>query len=161
MIRTIALPTPEYLGRLIGDLLDKEVAVERASGDPFDPQAPGQVGVYTRDEGQIAALCCWDLHMAAYAGAALTLVPRGTAADAIRSRELPEFLADNAYEVLNVCARLFNSPRTPHVALHAVHKLPGMLPTDAALLLRNAAGRLDATAEIPGYGAGRVWLYCA
>jgi hypothetical protein len=161
MIRTIALPTPQYVGWLVGGLLDRQVVVERADEQPFDPQAPGQAGVYAKDDGGVAALCCWDLHLAAYAAAALTLVPPGTAADAVRARELPEFLADNACEVLNVCGRLFNSPRTPHVALQAVHILPGMLPSDAALLLRNAAGRLELTAEIPGYGAGRLWLACA
>ena len=158
MIRTISLPSTDYVARLLGGLLDREVTAAKDDDAGPSPQQAGLVALYAQDDGAVAALCVCDLDLAARAGAALTLVPADNALEAVKQGYLPDSIEENAHEILNVAARLFNSPRSPHVALRGVHRLPGMLPADARGLLSAPAGRLGVQVEIEGYGSGHLWL---
>jgi hypothetical protein len=158
MIQTVALPSPEYVARLLGGLLDKEVAVGKRELAAPTPQAPALIGVYVTDDGEVACLCILELGLAAFAGAALSLIPARSAQESIKAGQLSEAIADNSYEILNVGARLFNSPRTPHVTLRSAYRAPGMLPSEVTRVMSGPVGRLDLEVEIPDYGAGKMWL---
>jgi hypothetical protein len=153
---TIALPSADFLRRLLGELLGKEVSVRPGRTEPLDPEAPAVVGVYQTDDGAVVALCRCELTLAAAAGAALTLVPPSVVEEAARTGAMPEVVVDNAREILNVAARMFNNPGTPHVRLREVRVTPGQLPAEAAGILQQPGRRADFDLQVERYGDGRM-----
>ena len=94
--------------------------------------------------------------MAAYCGAAIGLVPPGGAAAAVEDGELFPNLRENACEVLNVMAALFNVGTAPHLKLYSTSAPEEALPGDVAGHLAALGGRVDWTVDIKGYGTGQL-----
>jgi len=152
------VPAPKAVRDLLLELLDRGVEVDVA--DPYAPE-PGEVStlaVYVDDAMRTTAVALADIGFSARAGAAIGLVPPGGAEVAIEENELSPMVAENLYEVLNICASLMNAEGLPHVKLHQVYA-PGVLPpADAAAYARSFGRRLDLAVTIAGYGAGRLSL---
>src|SRR3546814_15309169 len=87
-------------------------------------------------------------------GAALAMVPLPVVEEALRRDELPESLVENVREVANILARLLNSPRTPHLRLHALHPLPTELTPAVEALLGSPNFRRHFPLPPQGYGTG-------
>ena len=158
--RTYAVPVPVPHPKQIRDLFlgltGKDVEV-----GPVNPVVPGRdpavVAVFVTDKlGTGAAVAC-DLPLAAYAGAALGLVPLPRVQEAIESGVLTDDLTENFNEVVNVMASVFNEhPEAPHLKLYKVHAVGEKLPSDVASSLGYVVRRLDLRVEVSGYGAGRL-----
>ena len=154
--RPVPVPHPKQIRDLFVGLTGKEVEV-----GPVSPVIPGRdaavVAVFVTDKtGTGAAVAC-DLPLAAYAGAALGLVPLPQAQEAIARGVLPEDLTENFSEVVNVMASVFNEhPEAPHLRLYRVHGVGEKLPTDIASCLGYVVRRLDLRVDVQGYGAGRL-----
>lgn len=157
---TRAVPVPVPHAKQIRDLFlgvtGKDVEV-----GPVNPVIPGRdpatVAVYVTDKLATGAAVACDLPLAAYAGAALGLVPLPQAEEAIALGVLPEDLAANFYEVVNIMASVFNeNPAAPHLKLYKVHAVGEKLPSDVASSLGYVVRRLDLKVEVEGYGSGRL-----
>ena len=152
----VPVPHPKQIRDLFLGVTGKEVEV-----GPVNPVVPGRdpatVAVFVTDKlGTGAAVAC-DLPLAAYAGAALGLVPLPRAEEAIAAGVLPDELAENFYEVVNIMASVFNeNPEAPHLKLYKVHAVGEKLPTDVASSLGYVVRRLDLRVDVQGYGAGRL-----
>ena len=159
-VRTYAVPVPVPHPKQIRDLFlgltGKDIEV-----GPVNPVVPGRdaavVAVFVTDKmGTGAAVAC-DLPLAAYAGAALGLVPLPRAQESIESGMLSEDLTENFNEVVNIMASVFNEhPEAPHLKLYKVHAVGEKLPTDVAASLGYVVRRLDLRVEVSGYGGGRL-----
>ena len=150
------LPGPYEVGKLLGMLLGRRVAA--LDTGPVDPALEGtdRVAVYVSDDDELMALCVCNLSAAAALGSALSMLPGSVAEEAVVRKELPETLEENLYEVLNVCARFFNSPYTPHVRLSRVVEVQeGLDPA-----LEGAFGSLSAglalQVRVAEHGQGSV-----
>ena len=155
---TAPVPTPREVRDLLRDLLARDVEVE--VGDPYAPE-PGEratLAVYVDDLVRTRAVAVADLDFSAYAGAAIGLVPPGGARVAVEERELSPMIAENLYEVLNICASLLDAEGLVHVKLHEVFAPGAVPPTDVAAFARTLGRRLDLGITIAGYGAGRLSL---
>jgi hypothetical protein len=153
---TVVLPHPKDVREMFTGLLGRDVEV--APGTPVVPTdtVRAAVGVYVEDNLSLAAAAAADLPLAAYAGAALGLIPKGAAEDAVEENCLPASIWDNFAELLNIGASLLNSDHGPHVRLYGLHG-PDQLPgPDVAALLRGLGHRLDLVVKISGYGAGAL-----
>ena len=153
---TVLLPHPKDVRDMFTGLLGREVEV--APGTPVVPTDVERVavGVYVEDNLSLAAAIAADLPLAAFAGAALGLVPRGAAEDAVEDKALPANLWENFAELLNIGASLLNHDGAPHVRLYGLHH-PDQLPTpDVGELLRGLGHRLDLVVKIAGYGSGAL-----
>ena len=152
----VPVPHPKQVRDLFLGLTGKDIEV-----GPVNPVVPGRdaalVAVYVTDKlGTGAAVAC-DLPLAAYAGGALGLVPLPRVEEAIASGLLPDDLAENFYEVVNIMASVFNEhPEAPHLKLYKVHAVGEQLPSDVAASLGYVVRRLDLKVEVAGYGAGRL-----
>lgn len=109
------LPTPNEVGTLLADLLDRDVHVAMGSSASSWEAIAG----FAADDGVIVAACLCDLNLAATLGAALALMPSQAAKAAIEAGGLPEALSGNFREVVNVTAGLL-SRVGPHVKLSDV-----------------------------------------
>ena len=156
---TTNLPPAELVGKLLVGLIGRPVAVDRLPAAALDLGLPTAVAAYVQDNGMMAAVIVSDLALAASGGAALALIPPGAAEDAVESGGLPDSLAENYREIVNVAARLFNRPNTPHVRLREMHATPEMLPVEVSNMIAGATERLFVEVAIEGYPLGRMWLF--
>jgi hypothetical protein len=153
---TIALPHPKDVRDLLEGLLGREVEV--GAGEPVLPTetALAGVGLYVEDNLSLAAAIAADLELTAYAGAALGLIPAGSAQDMIRSRQVSDAVWENFGELLNIGVSLLRHDSTPHVRLYSANE-PGDLPqADVCELLRGLGRRIDLSVTISGYGTGNL-----
>jgi hypothetical protein len=116
------------------------------------------VATYVDDSLQLRSLVLTDLPLSAYAGAALGLMPAAGAQEAIDAAVLPEALADNLYEVLNISASLFNVDGAAHLRLYQVHHIGTPLPPEILARTLTLGRREDLRIEVGGYGEGRFSL---
>jgi len=153
---TAPIPDPKPVRDMLGDLLGRQVEVR--PGEPLSPEDTEltTMAVYVDDTLTMRLVGVADLPFAAYAGAAIGLVPPGGAEIAIEERSMPKTVQENFYEVLNICAALFNAEGAPHVKLHAVHFPGEHVPPQAASLACVLGRRLDLEVDIAGYGTGRL-----
>ncbi|HEV7861234.1 MAG TPA: hypothetical protein VGR20_00985, partial [Acidimicrobiia bacterium] len=78
-------------------------------------------------------------------------------ADSLRTGDVSEWL-ENLREIVNILARLLNSPKTSHLRLAGVHVIPGDLPDGVSSLVERPEFRRDFAVQIEGYGTGRLSL---
>lgn len=149
------LPNVGAVEHLLVDLLARPVKCSLVT-KPL-PLPPGFYATFRDDTNVIRALAFSDRPFAAFTGAALALIPRGAADDAIRKGVIPPNLLENHSEIVNVASALLNqlNPHTHHVRLGSLHDQPTALPPEARTMLAKPASRLDLAAEISGYGTGR------
>ena len=74
----------------------------------------------------------------------------------IRSELLSPVLYDNAREVLNVAASLFNVDGAPHVRLVEAFAPREILPAEVEKWILARVARLDMEMTVAGYGGGRM-----
>jgi hypothetical protein len=114
--------------------------------------------VYVDNMLRLTALVILDLDLAARVGAAIGLVPSRGAEEAINAGALPDNLLENASEVLNITASLFNAEGAPHVKLDVVYAPGEPVPADVAQWVLAYVRRTDLDVDIAGYGPGRFSL---
>ncbi len=152
----VPVPHPKQIRDLFLGVTGKDIEV-----GPVNPVVPGKdaatVAVYVTDKLSTGAVIACDLPLTAYAAAALGLVPLVKADEVIASGVLPEDLAENFYEVVNILSSVFNeNPDAPHLKLYKVHGVGERLPSDIARSLGYVVRRLDLKVEVAGYGSGRL-----
>src|SRR4029079_14067636 len=113
------------------------------------------LAVYVENGLRLSAVVGLELSLAAFAGAALGLIPAGGAEDCVTDKVLSPVLAENVTELCNVLSGLLNRSSSSHHRLHRLY-LPGEeLPGDASAHLLAFGQRLDLNVNIARYGAGR------
>jgi len=154
-----ATPLPSALDvrELLEGLLGREVAV--ATGGPMvDPGSTdgALVAEFVSDQMQLAAIVVMDVPLAARSGASIALMPSLASENAVGAGELTDVLLENAGEILNVMASLFNAEGAPHLRLSAVHPPKAALPNDVAGWVLAYVPRLDLECDVSGYGPGNL-----
>jgi CheY-like chemotaxis protein len=149
------VPTPFEVRDALTTLLSRDVEVD--AGDPFSGEdARTTYAVYVDDRLAARVVAVADVGFSAHAGAAVGLVPAPLAASTVRRGTLPDLLAENLDEVLNVCAAALNGPGRPHLRLWAVHHAGEDAPPDVVGFAAVPGRRLDLLVTIPSYGEGRL-----
>jgi hypothetical protein len=144
---------PEAIEGLLTCLLGRYVKVRRAPAHQPVQFNAAISGIYRDDEGNARAAFSCDIGFAANAGAALTLIPPGVAAQAVAAKALEDMLEDNFREILNVCAQVLNEQWESHVALSEVCA-GANLPADLTSEPKGQDLVLDVAVQ--GYGGGRL-----
>jgi hypothetical protein len=150
------VPVPYEVRTLLEELFGRPVEVK--PGPPWAPLngEPGTFALYVDDSLVVRALGVCDVRFSAYAGAAIGLVPPSTARTAITERSLDATLEENLYEVLNICAALYNVVGAAHMKLHQVHQVGAAVVPQVQALSAVLGRRLDLSIDIAGYGTGRL-----
>lgn len=152
------LPMRSSVRDLLADLLDREIKVDRGALQVLEEGRAAFAASYIRDDGAPAAVCVCDLSLAVGSGAAIGMVPPAAASAEAAAGELVGDTEEFFREVVNVLAKLLNSPTTPHVRLDAVYTVPGEVPAAVAAVVLAPAERADYRVAIDGYGVGRMTL---
>ncbi len=143
--------TTEMLGMIFGE--DTEIF----DGSPVDPSI-GYLATFVDDEGKLVAVSACDTEFGAYAGSALSLIPKAGAQDAIKDGSLSKPMMDNLYEVMNICTRLLMNEKTPHLKLAGVHA-PGEAKDEGLKEIVDNASAAHLKVDVPRYGMGNVSFF--
>lgn len=153
------LPARASFRDLLRDLVGQPVTVRPGPALVLDRARPSYLAGYRFDQGGAAAMAVADLTLAAAAGAAIGMMPpKETLAEVTEAGALDGDLLEFFHEVVNVAARLLNSPSTPHVVLRSLDAVPGEVAEDLAAIATQPSVRHDWTVTIEGYGEGRLAL---
>ncbi len=153
---TPQLPSPEAFGTQAGILVGKRLKVTR--GAALGAADVRCMASYVDAGGAVVFVIVTDVAFVASMGAALAMMPAGAVAEVLRTGKPSPALVENAYEVLNVAAALFNevAGTSLHVKLDQVRI--GPLDASRTTLIAHPASRLDLTVTLPGYTDGRLAL---
>jgi hypothetical protein len=155
---TQALPEPEDVRNVLHGLLGRDISVSREAAESIPLDAKYVVGLYEREDAKIGGLVVADIDVAAYAGAALSLLPVGVAKESIADGAIEDALLENFQEVLNVGVQWFTAKGNPRVRLAEVFPPGAKLSDDVRLVMAAPNDRLDVEADVAGYGKGRIRL---
>jgi hypothetical protein len=158
---TITLPAALTIRNLLEDLLGREVTITNVSPPVAKDAQRTIVAVYVDNSTKMTAVLGLELPLAAYAGAALGLMPAGGAQDCVDEGQLSETLAENVGELCNILTSLLNQEGSPHVKLYKVYVPPEAPPNDAQALLLALGNRTDLMVDVARYGKGRLSLSLA
>ena len=147
--------TTETICRLLSSLLGKKVTGVKVPALPLARRGPRITATYLQEDNTVIAICICDLPFAAYAGAALLMVPVGTAKECIYSGKCTAELLENVAEILNILRQCFESPGH-HVAAERLDPIPEQIPPPIAAIIATPRHRLDLEITVAGYGSGRL-----
>jgi hypothetical protein len=152
----MALPPVKLIKDVLDGLLGRDVEI--APGDPMASvdMVGGVLAAYIDDGDALRAVAGWNLPAAVFVGAAVGLLPRGGAEDAVEERYVPENIQENVGEVSNVLASVFQIPGNPHLRLQTTYCPAAAAPNPETQLLYAVGQRIDLELDVPGYGRGRL-----
>ncbi len=154
-----ALPTVQQVSALIHSLTGRNVQLKSVGPIARAKVTPGLVAVYRSDDGALGVTIACDVAFAAGVGAALTMIPADVVKECAQDGELTERLTENAHEVLNIAAGLFNDRGDAHVALTEIVPPKADVPAAVTAVLDKPGARLDLEGAVEGYPPGRLTLF--
>lgn len=157
MTAQVGMPSAADVRGLLNGLFDRAVTTKTESAPVLRGRDVHVVGSYVDDTGTIRAVGFCDLVLGNVLGAALALVPAPRVQEALTNEEVPQDLADNTREVLNVAASLFNAGEL-HLKLGRTWVVPEAVDEDVVAFLRVPSARTDVRVDVPGYGEGVLAL---
>jgi hypothetical protein len=154
---SIDLP-PVKIASLLKELFGRAVDFDTASPPDLTDSAPQWAAAYGSSEGGLTVVCVCDLAFAAFAGAALSMIPAPTAKEGIQTKKLEPAILDNLHEIFNIFGQLFRGRMMDTVKLREVSLLADLSPVAKALLAKPAS-QLNLEFSIDGYGDGKLSLF--
>lgn len=154
----MSLKCAEPQEKVIQEMLDSlygEGVVISDSG-PVDLGA-GFVYNYVDDDDVSVAVLVADSSLVANAGAAMMMVPAGTAAEAAETGELSNMMLDCYYEVANILSRTLMDDSSVHLRLEKMYT-----PGENADLIQQYGGeckQVSYNVQVPEYGAGNMTFF--
>jgi len=151
------LPQEIEIRQMLGMLFGDELEIKSAE-TPLDTGADSNnaAALFVSDDGEPVTACICDLPFAAFAGAALSMIPKGGAEDAAKSGDLSETMLGNLHEIMNICSRLFMKSDSPHLKLENIYSSIKDLPENAREMVGTVKDQLHFQVTIPGYGDGHL-----
>jgi hypothetical protein len=150
------VPNPKDVKDLFEGLLGRGVTVGESDPVVTADLPSTAMAIYITQRQAMAAVIGLDMPLAAFAGAAVGLIPVGGAEACLEDKVLSPMIAENCREIFNIFSGMLNREGAERVRLHQTF-LPGdSPPTDAAALLLAIGRRIDLKVEVAGYGSGRI-----
>jgi len=154
---SIEIP-PFKIANLLRELFGRTVDFDTSTPPDLSSPAPRWAAVYATPDGTITAVCICDLSFAAFAGAALSMIPASTAKEGIKNQKLEPVIVDNLHEVFNIFGQLFRDRIMDTVTLREVGPV-GELSARSQGLVAKPGKQVDLMFSIEGYGDGKLSLF--
>lgn len=143
------------LQKVLRDLYDRTVSVAVAPKFEPTPAKPAAVAIYATNADSVSGLLVCAIPVAAYAAAALSLLPKSAAEECARKNELNDQLLENFHELANIGSSLFAEQLGIRIHLsHVVAKVTSA--PDKLFPITAPTKRWDFNLDIPNYGSGLV-----
>jgi len=151
MSTTYEIPTPESVSDLLSILFGDEFSASKSEPTELTGQ---HVVSFVSDDDKLVALGICDTEFVAYSGAALSMMPVDVANEMISGNAITDVIADNFYEVMNICSKLLMVESGAH--LRVGQTLSAEESTQAIETLRDSSQVTGFGVEIPQYGKGTL-----
>jgi hypothetical protein len=149
------LPTPAHAAEIFETLLGRKVSARPGKKLPVKPLAKLAVAGYKVPEtGELGAGVVFDMALAVYASAALSMIPLAAVAAAAKSGVLAPNIEENLGEIFNVCTQLLVTDDDATSLLDAHYTNVKAVPDGLAKSINGAKEHVELTLEIEGYGPG-------
>jgi len=156
------LPTQDGTAEMLRGLLGRDVTASEGPAITLDTKPLAMVSSFADEAGEIAMACICNIEFACNSGAALSMIPAGSAEDCIDRGEITDTIRENFYEVMNITSLLFNDQEASRLILREMHSMPGSsLPDDLTALIESPDGQVNFRIKIAGYGEGGMSLLLA
>jgi len=151
------LPTALAIADLVTMLVGKKVRAVPTT--PLAVAAARGLATYVDAEQKVLFVALTDMAFLAGVGAALAMIPPAVVTEAIKSGKPSAVLTENAFEVMNIVASLYNDAdgKGAHIKIKGLVVVPP-LPPEIAQHLAKPAGRIDLEVQLPGYANGTLTL---
>jgi hypothetical protein len=113
-----------------------------------------RVATYINDNDQQVAICASDESLVAYAGGALTMLPKDAVDEMLASNDLSEVIVGNFHEVMNICSRLLMTEEGAHLRLDKTLDPESSVGSISELQPDLTIASFSVT--IPNYGGGGI-----
>jgi hypothetical protein len=146
----------EALEEILSELLDKPV--RGTAKPPFEPspQKPAVAAIYHNEHDEVACVMVISINLACYLGAALAMIPAGTAESDAKKGLLAGNLLDNFREIANILSQRVSHEHGSR-RCHLVNVLPKVVaPASEAGKAWTSTQRVDLELEVTGYGKGMI-----
>ena len=141
----------------LGCLFELEAEVSEVS-TPEKIGDPRVAATFNDDLGTCRFAVVCELSLANSLGASLTMIPPGGAEDATEAGEVPENIAENLHEVMNICSSIFANQCNERIVLDQV-ALPGSPQADElAEKIDNGECLLQVDYNLGRYQSGKMSL---
>lgn len=155
----VPVPVRASVRDLLRDLLGAEVSVRDGTLQQLDDASPAYLVTYRRDDDEPVAATVVSQGAAVAMGACIGMLSPAEAAEQLDERKvLTGDLEEFFHEVVNVFAKLLNSPTTRHVRLADVVPVPGSVPQDVAQVVLQPRVRVDWSVDVSGHPGGLLTL---
>ena len=105
MSTNFVTPKEIEVQEMLGMLYDTGLSVKSGEALATEVGSKSLVALYVDDTDQPVTVCACDYNFTAFAGAALTKIPKGGAEDAASSGDFSGTILGNLNEVMNICSR--------------------------------------------------------
>ncbi len=151
------LPARASFRDLLRDLFGRPVTVRPGPAQELDAKRMAYLAAYRFDDGSPAAVAVTDQTLSVAAAAAIAMMPPKETFEQVEAEGgLDEELVEFLHEVVNITAKLLNSPTTAHVVLRQLDPVPGEVFADIAEVALNPSIRHDWQVGVEGYGEGSI-----
>lgn len=155
--RTLKVLDP--MKELVDGLLGVECEVTQGEAMQPDEQQKLVVARYLSRQDETRGVVVVDRPFLLYTGAALAMIPKEKADDAMGKAEMPDELVDNGREILNVAAAVFNDAQDIHLRIENLFYTPGVLAPGLAHCITRPRLMAALTFDIPEYGLGHCSMF--
>ena len=154
---TTAQITTDQLATLLDGLFGSE-SKSAPVETPVPIDNPRVVATYNDLEGNFHFAITCELSVANSLGAALSMIPPGGAEDATAEGTVPANIAENTYEVLNICSAVFADHHQHRIVLDKMY-VPGYAIDDQIVSAVDSADcLLQVQYELERYQTGKISL---
>ena len=150
------VPTPKSVKDLFEELLGRPVTVSEASPVVAEDVPATAIAIYVDNSQRLSAVIGLDLRLAAYAGAAVGLMPVGSAEVCLEDKALTPVITENLQEIFNILSSLLNREGAPRLHLGQAYAPGDSVPNDVVSRLLAIGQRIDLMLNVSGYGGGRL-----
>lgn len=145
------IPDSKALREILAVVYGDDLAVTADAA----PDLTGRyAATYINDEDRLVVVAACDEAFVAYAGGALTMLPKDVVDEMLSSKSLSDVVVANFHEVMNICSRLLIAEHGAHLRLdQSLDPASGAAPVSA---LQADAQIASFNIEIPNYGSGAI-----
>ncbi len=146
----------EQISMILDALWDRDCSCEETQTTTID--GPKVISTYSDIEGNLRFAIQCELALANSLGAALTMIPAGGAEDATSEGVVPDNIADNVREILNICSTVFADFHEQRIVLDQMITPGQQLDEELANRIGDAKPLCQMKYQINGYQSGEMQL---
>lgn len=144
------VPSVANISELLTSLLGAEIQAKECEQWQF-ANSSYNLAIYKTDTDDIAVFCITDFAACAIIAGLISQLKSEAINEVIKSNKLTQELIDNAKEVMNITASLFNSNNSPHIVFREFQTSVSQVNDGIKKIIEHPDVRLDALLTVAGY----------